>query len=83
MTTSKFNGTIHLIRVPANVCAGRDHYDDELYQESQRMKRAGISGVVDTTEGVASFSGNANCKRCLAWLRANSPRRERMAKKKA
>lgn len=69
---------IHLSRVPTNVCEGRDKYEDELYQESRRMSRQGLSGVVQTKDGIANFSGNTNCPRCKAWLKASKRARERM-----
>lgn len=71
---------IHLERVPTNVCAGRDRYEDEVYQERMKMKREGRSGIVETREGVASFSGNVTCPLCKRWLKASKTARQNMMK---
>jgi len=66
---------IHLNRVPAGVCFGKDHAAAEV----EEFIRTPHDKPASFSTALADFSGNVTCERCLSWLRSNKSRRKQMS----
>jgi len=78
LSLSSSETVIHYEPTPSGVCLGKDTAVLEL---EAYLKNPPDEPVIYSTM-LACFSGNVDCKRCKAYLKANKERRKRMLKQR-